>query len=385
MPEVTVGPIAHGGHVVAHVDGRTVFVRGALPAERVLIEITETTRKVSRAHVVKVLDPSPDRIEAPCAWAGVCGGCDFQHVDLSAQRRLKSAVLAESFSRFAGVDLVGLLGSPVSVQAVPGDLTGLGWRSRMRWSHGDKGWGLRTYRSHDVVAVDRCIIAVESIANPPVPETTGEQSWAAVGTDAASVTFTDTSRNTGPVSVVQNVRGRVWRMRPDSFWQVHVGAASLLSDRVQALAQVETGSLWWDLYSGAGLFAAVLGEGVGPTGRVEAVEESSQAHREARRALHDLPWVHLRSSSVGPWLQRHDGAGLAGVVLDPPRAGAGRDVVDQIARVAAPTLVYVACDPVALARDVKLLMAHGYGLDHIEAWDLFPMTHHFETIAVLTR
>ncbi|MEI8261161.1 MAG: TRAM domain-containing protein, partial [Actinomycetes bacterium] len=279
MPEVTVGPIAHGGHVVAHVDGRTVFVRGALPAERVLIEITETTSKVSRAHVVKVLDPSPDRIEAPCAWAGVCGGCDFQHVDLSAQRRLKSAVLAESFSRFAGVDLVGLLGSPVSVQAVPGDLTGLGWRSRMRWSHGDKGWGLRTYRSHDVVAVDRCIIAVESISNPPVPETTGEQSWAAVGTDAASVTVTDTSRNTGPVSVVQDVRGRVWRMHPDSFWQVHVGAASLLSDRVQALAQVETGSLWWDLYSGAGLFAAVLGEGVGPTGRVEAVEESTQAHR----------------------------------------------------------------------------------------------------------
>ena len=382
---MTVGPIAHGGHAVAHVDGRTVFVRGALPGERVVIEITEMTSKISRAHVVQVLDPSPDRVQAPCTWAGMCGGCDFQHVDLAAQRRLKGQVLAETLSRFAGIDVTDLPGASVPVHAVPGDLTGLGWRSRMRWSHGTQGWGLRAHRSHDVVAIERCLIAVGAIATPPPPATKGEQSWAAVGSDHASVSTIDNPRHDRSAGVLQDVHGRVWRMRPDSFWQVHVGAAGLLSDRVQALAQAETGSIWWDLYSGAGLFAAVLGQDVGSSGHVEAVEESSQAQREARRALHDLPWVSLRSASVGPWLQRQDGAGLAGVVLDPPRAGVGRVVVDQLARVAAPRLIYVACDPVALARDVTFLAAHGYGLDHIEAWDLFPMTHHFETIAVLSR
>ena len=385
MPEVTVGPIAHGGHVVAHVDGQTVFVRGALPGETVLVEITEKNSKISRGHVVQVIDPSSDRVHAPCQWAGVCGGCDFQHVELNAQRKLKSQVLADSFSRFAGFDVVGPLGETVAVNAVPEDVTGLGWRSRMRWSRGDKGWGLHAYRSHDVVSIDRCLIAVDSISTPPVAGTKGEQAWAAVGSDDAHVTITDHSHDKGSAVVRQDVHGRVWRMRPDSFWQVHVGAAGLLSDRVQALAQAEEGSFWWDLYSGVGLFAAVLGQSVGSSGGVEAVEESSQAQREARRAMHDLSWVSLRSSSVAPWLQGQDGAGLAGVVLDPPRAGAGKDVVDQLARVAAPRLVYVACDPVALARDVKLLVAHGYALDHIEAWDLFPMTHHFETIAVLSR
>jgi tRNA/tmRNA/rRNA uracil-C5-methylase (TrmA/RlmC/RlmD family) len=174
-------------------------------------------------------------------------------------------------------------------------------------------------------------------------------------------------------------------LAPGSFWQVHRGAAALLQARVRELSDAQTGQAWWDLYSGAGLFAATLGETVGETGSVTAVEENAESQREARRALYDMPWVRLTRSGVLPWLQNQGESGAAGVVLDPPRAGAGRQVVDQLAGASIPRVVYVACDPVALSRDVARFREHGYGLDHIEAWDLFPMTHHFEVVAVLSR
>ena len=379
MQEVTLGPIAHGGHVVTHVDGRPVFVRHGLPGERVSIEITSTTGKISRGHVVDVLEASVDRVEPPCSWAGTCGGCDFQHVDLTAQRRLKTQVLTESMARFAGLEISG-----VDVQSVPGDETGLNWRTRMGWSRGPHGWGLKGFRSREVIALDACLIAAHEISRPPSVRCTDASVDTAVGTDGRVVSSDSASPHE---RVVQEVHGRTWRLRPSSFWQVHRGAATLLQERVTALAKAQKGQTWWDLYSGSGLFAASLGESVGDDGAVYAVEESPESHREARRALHDEPKVRLVRSSVLSWLRGRDADAhsVSGVILDPPRAGAGRDVVDQLARSMVPRVVYVACDPVALARDVSRFIEHGYGLDHIEAWDLFPMTHHFEVIAVLTR
>ena len=375
--EVTLGPIAHGGHVVAHVDGRPVFVRHGLPGERVLIEITSSTSKVSRGRVVEVLDASQDRVVPPCRWAGGCGGCDFQHVDLSAQRQLKAKVVRESMHHFARVDVPDLV-----VAAVPGDETGLGYRTRMGWAHGPRGWGLRGSRSREVIALDSCLIAAKEIAVPPDEAVLGHHADAAVGTDghvAVSVDGADDRR------VVQTVGARQWRLTASSFWQVHRGAASLLQGRVRELAGARPGDAWWDLYSGAGLFAAALGEDVGENGSVIAVEEGAESQREARRALHDLPWVRLVQSPVLPWLESRAADGVHGAVLDPPRSGAGRGVVSQLVRLEVPFLVYVACDPVALARDVATLMSEGYGVDHIEAWDLFPMTHHVEVLAVLSR
>jgi hypothetical protein len=377
VQEVTLGPIAHGGHVVTHVDGRTVFVRHGLPGERVVIDITSSGGKVSRGEVREVLKASPDRVAPPCSWAGTCGGCDFQHVDISAQRRLKAQVLTESLARFGGLDIADLVVNPV-----PGDVTGIDWRTRMGWSRGRSGWGLRGFRSHEVIPIDQCLIAAREISRPPSESHLGDSAHSALGTDGMAVT---TEVGARPERVVQEVAGRVWRLAPDSFWQVHRGAAALLQSRVRELARAQQGDEWWDLYSGAGLFAASLGDCVGEAGSVVAVEESQESQREARRTLHDLPWVRLTRSGVLPWLRARSSASPSGVVLDPPRSGAGQAVVDELARITVPRVVYVACDPVALSRDVASLINHGYGLDHIEAWDLFPMTHHFEVIAVLSR
>lgn len=375
--EVTLGPIAHGGHVVAHVDGRTAFVRHGLPGERVLVDITGSNTKVSWGRVVTVLEASPDRVIPPCEWAGACGGCDFQHVELDAQRVLKAQVVRDALRRFANESFPEL-----TVRAVPGDVTGLHYRTRMGWARSGSGWGLRASRSHEVVALNHCLIAAEGIDAPPPVDVSGDHADVALGSDGRSAVSID---GRGKERVVQQIGRRLWRLSPSSFWQVHRGAAALLQGRVQALASARPGDEWWDLYSGAGLFAAVLGESVGSEGSVTAVEEGAESQREARRALHDLPWVRLVQSGVLPWLQAQRESATAGVVLDPPRSGAGREVVAHLVRLEVPFIAYVACDPVALARDLASFTAAGYGVDHIEAWDLFPMTHHVEVLAVLTR
>ncbi len=359
---VHIGPVAHGGHFIAHADGRTLLVRHALPGERVRVRITAVSRKIVRADAIEILEPAEDRVAPPCRWSGPggCGGCDFQHVSIEAQRRLKQQVLVEALTRFGGMDPDDA-GLETVVRALPGSPDGLHWRTRMRWATGaDGSMGLRRHRSHDVVAVDRCLIAV---AGSDVP----------AGASA-------------PGRVVHELRGRAWRLASDDFWQVHAQLPETLVATVLEFGGPATGQRWWDLYSGAGLFAAFLGEAVGEGGRVDAVEAAPEGTRAARRALHDLPQVALQTAEVAAWLNDVNAHGRPhGVVLDPPRSGAGRGVVEAIAAVGPSVIVYVACDPVALSRDVALLAGAGYRLTAIRAFDAFPMTHHFETVARLER
>jgi len=163
--ELEIGAVAHGGHFVARYEGRVVFVRHALPGERVRALVTEGAEgaRFLRADAVEVITPSPDRVKAPCAHArpGGCGGCDFQHASLPAQRALKAAVVAEQLRRLGGVEV------EVAVEAVPGEVDGLAWRTRVRFAVDAEGHpGLRRHRSHDVVRLDGC-----PIAHPLVLET----------------------------------------------------------------------------------------------------------------------------------------------------------------------------------------------------------------------
>lgn len=377
---VQTGPVAHGGHVVAHCDGRTLFVRHALPGETVRVSVTEVTRRIVRADAIEVIAASPDRVTAPCTWArpGGCGGCDFQHATLPAQRALKTTVLVDALTRFgkAGKSVAG-----VTVEELPGSPDGLGWRTRMRWGVTRDGrLGLRAHRRHRVVPVDTCLLAAPGLdvgdLEPPRP-----------GVDEAVVACgSDGEVAHGSERVRQEVGGREWRVAATSFWQVHPALAATLQSVVVEQGRPLTGQAWWDLYCGAGLLSAALGEAVGGTGSVEAVERSPQAIREARRALHDLPQVRLHAEDVERWLvRRARSAAPDGVVVDPPRAGAGPEVVGALADLGVPVVVYVACDPVALGRDVALFGARGYRLDEVRAFDAFPMTHHLETVARLVR
>ena len=378
--DLDVGPVAHGGHCVARAHpaddpsgpGRVVFVRHALPGERVRAVVTEDQgHGFCRADTVAVLDPSPQRTPSACSWAraGGCGGCDLQHATPAAQRELKAAVLAEQLRRLAGLDL------HVEVEELPGGP--LGWRSRVKLAvDGDGRAGLRAHRSHDVLPVADCPLAPPGVLAPVLGHGFGRgHDEVEVVVDADGVVHVDD----GPV--VQRAAGREWLLSPGVFWQVHPALADVLAGVVGEWAAAPVGGTAWDLYGGVGLFASVLAGQVGPAGSVTVVESARQAVADGRAALADLPQVGWRigrvENTLGELTARPDV-----VVADPPRRGLGKSLVEALAERAPDRIVHVACDPAALARDVGLFAARGYRLERLRAFDAFPMTHHFECVAL---
>jgi tRNA/tmRNA/rRNA uracil-C5-methylase (TrmA/RlmC/RlmD family) len=408
--ELVVGPVAHGGHCVARHDGRVVFVRHSLPGERVRARVTEGGSRYWRADAVEILEASPDRVEAawPQTGPGGAGGGELSHVALPAQRRWKADVLTEQLARLARLD------REVVVEAVEGDAErgGLGYRTRVDLVADDAGRaGMRVFRSHDVVALDGMPLATEDVAALADAEQVWTRTWrpgqrielVAPATGGRPLMLVDgvpwhrgrpDSRPTARRAVAEEVvlDGETYRFRvaADGFWQVHRGAPALLARAVLDGVGDVAGATVLDLYSGAGLFTVPLARAVGVSGRVVGVEGDARAVQDARRNVHDLPQVELHLGAVDRVLTDGDAAGAAldaadVVVLDPPRAGAGRGIVDAIAARAPQRIVYVACDPAALARDVGLLGEHGYALGSLRAFDLFPHTHHVEAVAVLER
>jgi tRNA/tmRNA/rRNA uracil-C5-methylase (TrmA/RlmC/RlmD family) len=385
---VDVGPVAHGGHCVSRHDGRVVFVRHALPGERVRAVVTEgaATSSFWRADAVEVLLASDDRVDPPCPWArpGQCGGCDLQHASLDAQRRLKADVVREQLRRLAGIE------RDVTVEAVPGDTDGLGWRTRVRFAVGEDGRaGLRARRSHRVVPIDRCRIAHHLVSAAGVlvgrwPAGSTVEVAASVGTGEVVVLSEGAvGRRAGDDTLTERVGQRSFRVSRGGFWQVHPGAATTLLDAVLVGLDPRPGESALDLYSGVGLFSASLAERVGETGRVTAVESDRGAVADARHNLADLPQVRVDAGRVDHVLRRPHLCRADLVVLDPPRSGAGKQVVRLLSRVAARRIAYVACDPAALARDLRWFAEEGYELESLKAYDLFPMTHHVECVAVV--
>jgi tRNA/tmRNA/rRNA uracil-C5-methylase (TrmA/RlmC/RlmD family) len=378
--ELEVGPIAHGGHCVARSEGRVVFVRHALPGERVLAVVDEDAGgSYCRADAVSVLEASPHRVPAPCPWAraGGCGGCDLQHVDPAAQRALKADVLAEQLRRLAGIERV------VEVEELAGGP--LGWRHRVRLAVDEEGRaGLRAHRSHDVLPIDDCPLAPAGALPPVLSVGHAPATEVEVTVDADGGVHAGGGESGGGERVVQRAAGREWRLSPGVFWQVHPALPDALAAVVGEWADAPVGGTAWDLFGGVGLFAAVLAGQVGPEGSVTVVESSRQAVADGRAALADLPQVQWRAGRV-----EHVLGGLRGrpdvVVADPPRRGLGRELVDALCERAPGRVVHVACDPAALARDIALFAARGYRLAELRAFDAFPMTHHFESVALLER
>jgi tRNA/tmRNA/rRNA uracil-C5-methylase (TrmA/RlmC/RlmD family) len=409
--EVKVGAVAHGGFCVARHEGRAVFVRHALPGERVVAQVTEGSEgdRFLRADAVEVLDASADRVKAPCPFSGPgrCGGCDWQHAAPAAQRRLKAAVVTEQLSRLAKID------REVVVEEVPGSPDGLGWRTRVQFAVDGKGrLGLRKHRSHEVVPVDHCAIAAADIEQIGAearswPGMAGVELIASSGSSDRAVVVTPrpgervpfvaadvpvsvfrgdgkggTQRIHGRGHVREVAAGRTWRVSGSGFWQVHAAAADVLTAAVMDLAKPRPGETAMDLYSGVGLFAAGLAEAVGPEGEVVAVESDAAALADAAANLAGFEQVVLVGERVDRALeQAPEGFEAEVVVLDPPRSGAGLAVVGRIAAARPRAVVYVACDPAALARDVAYFAEHGYALAGLRAFDLFPMTHHVECVA----
>jgi tRNA/tmRNA/rRNA uracil-C5-methylase (TrmA/RlmC/RlmD family) len=411
--ELEIGPVAHGGWCVARHDGRVVFVRHTLPGERVLARVTDESKSFLRADAVEIITESPDRVSAPCPFAGPgrCGGCDWQHVSLAAQRRLKAAVVEEQLSRLAGLDRTVV----VEEIPVPDDRVitrpGLGWRTRVQFAvRADGAVGLRRHRSHEIEPIDECLIAHPEVESMGIerrrwPGTSGVEAIVSAATGDRVVALSE-RRGRGrkpariprlnvPVRLIrgrpepgrslpyvrEQVAGRMWQVSGSGFWQVHPGAAQVLADAVLDALQPKPGDTAVDLFCGAGLFAGVLGERVGPDGQVVGIESDGQAVHDARFNLRDLPNVSIEQGKAEEFEIRR--ADL--VVLDPPRTGAGRKIVDRVAAMTGRRIAYVSCDPATLARDLAYFAEHGWALDTLRAFDAFPMTHHIELVASLVR
>jgi tRNA/tmRNA/rRNA uracil-C5-methylase (TrmA/RlmC/RlmD family) len=423
--ELTVGEVVHGGWCVSRQDdtGWVVFVRHALPGERVRATVTQATARFARADAVEILRPSPDRVAAPCRYArpGGCGGCDWQHASLPAQRQFKAAVIRQQLSRIADID------REVEVQAIIGDDGGLRWRTVVTFAiDGNGRAGLRRHRSHEVVQIDQCLIAHPLVTDvgvttarwPPAAESvevdvapaTSERGvlvaaragGASSLPDVAAEAIQRTGRSGTRIPVrgrgylTQRAAGRDWRVSLGGFWQVHPGAADLLAAEVLAALAPKPGAVALDLYCGAGLFAGLLAEAVGPDGAVIAIEQDPIAVRDARHNLGDWPWARVHRGDVAQVLSRTGLRGASIAVLDPPRTGVARLVIDALCgrgqfaaeASAGPGLdriAYVSCDPATLARDLRLLLDGGWQLTSLHGYDAFPMTHHVECLAVLTR
>jgi len=386
---LTVDRVAHGGHVVGRHEGQVVFVRHALPGERVVAEVTEVHRSYVRADAVEILAPSPDRVPPPCPYAGPgrCGGCDLQHVAPAAQRDWKATVVREQLARLAGFTDEEIADLGVRVSALPAAPDLLGWRSRVRYAVDAAGRaGLLKHRSHEVVPIERCLIAHPSIQDLPV---LGERHPSAeavetIASSAGEVVAREVPTDE-PAPVVREVAvGRAWALPSDAFWQVHPAAADALANAVLELAEPRAGEVAWDLYGGAGLFAAAVGRRVGSGGRVTLVESSSVGVAAARDNLRDLPWVEVVAARVEVALAKRRVAGPVDVVvLDPPRTGAGQRVARTLAHSGARAIAYVACDPAAFARDVRAFRDEGWRLDGLRGFDCFPMTQHIELVGLL--
>ncbi|MCV7076731.1 class I SAM-dependent RNA methyltransferase [Mycobacterium szulgai] len=388
------GAPANGGSCVAHHEGRVVFVRYALPGERVRVRVTADHGSYWHAAAFEILDASPRRAESLCPIAGVGGAgcCDLAFAEPDAARELKAQVVANQLQRLGGYNWPGEA-QPLS------DAGPTGWRTRVRLSVGADGRaGFHRYHSDELVTDLRCGQLPDGMLDgldaPDWPP--GAQLHVAVDDDGRrhvvrtmrqgqrNKTRTATKVFEGDYHALQRVGRRTWRVPVTAFWQAHRDAAAVYSGLLADWAQPGTGMTAWDLYGGAGVFAAVLGEAVGESGRVLSVDTARAATGAARAALADLPQVDVVTDSVRRVLAAQR-APADVAVLDPPRAGAGRDVIDPLAAAGVPRVVHIGCEAASFARDIGLYLGRGYTVEKMRVFDAFPLTHHVECVALLTR
>lgn len=386
--ETTIEKVAHGGVFVARHEGRVLFVSHVLPGEVVKVRVFEDRGgSFCRAEPFEIIKPSPDRVRHFWKSAGVggAGGAEFGHIKLSRQRELKADVLEEALDRMAGIK------RRVEVEAAPGDdaANGLGYRMRVQLHVDGAGFaGPYKERSHEVVRVKDLPLACEEIVELSVHT----KNWQDVSkieiaaSTSGQLQWKIDKKLKGDERLIERAAGRTFRISGGGFWQVHRAAPEVLTSCVLGFIEKagfnkEENNL--DLYGGVGLFASALAGKFGKDVRVTTVEAFKQATEDAKLNIADMPKAQAICTPVERFLNTEKAADT--IILDPPRSGAGAKVVGQILKLEPRHVVYVACDPVALARDLKQFIAAGYELAGIRAFDLFPHTHHVEAVASLVR
>lgn len=393
---VEIEKVAHGGHFIARHEGAVIFIRHAIPGEIVEIEITALEKSFARAEIRAIVEASGHRVQAPCQFAhpGGCGGCDFQHIDYGHQRELKSAVIAEQFARIAKMEI------DVEVEEVSSPLH---WRTRFAATTNNQNeLGFKGTRSHEVIPISNCVVLVPEIDFKTIPRdlisvnSRVEVAQSSRGERTVTIAPIRGGRleKNPPVEIVEGPNALHYEVETSSdvlkyqvshgsFWQSNINAPATLIEVVRAFAKAQEGDHIIDLYGGVGLFAKALVAEIGTTGHIDIVEASTSATRDAQQNFRSHDNVTVHRGDVARVLSEFESADI--VLLDPPRTGAGKDVLTAIAEMAPRSIIYIACDPAALARDTGYLRDSGYHLQAIRAFDLFPMTHHVECVALYTE
>lgn len=370
--EVTIEKLVNGGDGLARLpaDARgrreVVFVPFTLPGERVRIE-----RDGRRVRLVEILEPSPERIAPGCEYFGRCGGCQLQHTSAAHQLVLKRAILLETLQRTGGVAWEG------AVQEHAGQPWGYRNRIRLQAQPG-VGTGYYEAGSHRVLPVTHCPIASVALNQGMAALAAAEVS------ERAEIELAADNRDGGlhedaPLSFT--VAGRSYRVSPGAFFQVN---RYLAEPMVAVVTAGEQGETALDLFSGVGLFALPLTE---TFARVEAVETNPVAAKDLRHNLAAAPTagVTVAAMPAGAYLRERSGAPVDLLIADPPRAGLGPELTAAIISLAPARLHLVSCDPATLGRDLRQILAAGYGIAEMHLLDLFPQTAHIETVVKLRR
>jgi 23S rRNA (uracil1939-C5)-methyltransferase len=392
--EVTVEKLVYGGDGLARLDGKVVFAPFVLPGERIRVQAEQEKPGLIRARTLAVLEPAADRVAAPCPVFGRCGGCHYQHAGYAHQLAAKRSILSEELRR------LGKMEPPADIAVAAGEPWG--YRNRVQLQVEKGRLGYLEMRSHKMCGIAQCPIASPRINQ--VIETLNrmlhDPKWPRMvrslelftDENGVQLNFIETDR---PIAkrffewCAENIPGLVegaldyngqFRVSRGSFFQVN---RFLLEQLVDAAVEGAEGESAFDLYAGVGLFAPALAR---KFHQVTAVESGSRAVRDlqfnAERA--GLTNVRAETRMVEEFLQEQERSADF-VLLDPPRAGLGKAVVQRLAELQPRQVALVACDPATLARDLAGLVAAGYRIERMTMIDLFPQTYHLEAVVLLQR
>ncbi|MDC1047361.1 TRAM domain-containing protein [Alphaproteobacteria bacterium] len=373
-----IGNIANGGHFVARHDNQIIFVRHAISGEKAKVKITAINSKFAFGDAVEILQSSKDRVQPPCKYSHPdgCGGCDFQHINYDVQSDLKKEVLKDQFKRITKVDI-----SPDIVTANPPN--GLHWRSRLNLAISEnKKVGLRAHKSNTVVEIDECLIALNEINKSDIftKNWDNEENLKISCSSTNEINISQFEKSIlGPDKLTENVDENTYTISPKSFWQSHINAPSLLLQQVMREANIKQDEIVCDLYGGVGLFTLPISKLIGKHGQVHLIEMNDTCIQDANIMFEHIDNIYIHHGTVEQKLGSVKN--IDTIILDPPRNGVSKQVINQMVEKRPNKIIYVSCNPSTLARDSKVLLENKYSLSNIVGLDLFPMTHHIESVA----
>ena len=379
---LNVGNIANGGHFIGRHNDQIVFVRHSLTGERANVKITAVNSKFAFGDAIEIIKKSKDRVTAPCKYAHPegCGGCDFQHIDPIAQLNLKKIVIQDQFKRIAKIEINPEIISEDS-------LKGLNWRTRLNLAISEnKKLGLHAHKSNKIIEIDECLIAVEGINKSEIFNKKWENednikiSYSSHNDMSISQLGKDIS---GSDKLNEVVDDNKYYISPKSFWQSHKNAPEFILEQVLKFANIKEGERVCDLYGGVGLFTLPISKILGENGEVHLIEVNSVCIADATEMFADIKNIFIHHGTVEQKLGSIKKINT--IILDPPRNGVSKQVINQMIEKKPQTIIYVSCNPSTLARDTKILTDNNYTLTNIVGLDLFPMTHHVECVASFTK